>query len=159
MPAVQQAREAARRTQCTNDLKQIGLALHNDYDVNLVLPAGFMSVAPAGPPTVISNEMGLNGWDAYILPYAEQGNLYASLSVGDVSSQSNLANPVTLAHLARGFSSQHVGGVHFVLCDGSVQFVSENIDFKGDRASGGFNVDSTFERLLARNDGQVIGEF
>jgi len=320
LPAVQQAREAARRTQCKNNLKQIGLALHNYHDVHLRLPPGYMSAEPvhlAVPLTFFSTELGLYSWGAYILPYLEQGNLYDSLNVGDVTLDANLANATTRAflqtplpafacpsdsgpalnnwdpsdanmatygrrvtsdgvdriaiaksnyvmvstsgnstvpavypilgpgsygphngvgaensstrirdisdgtsntliigerawqvanlemgaanalgfsavtggpqtvfrtsmavlgipywginqtvinatHQARAFSSPHVGGAHFALCDGSVHFVSENIDFRGNSLTAGsadFGIDSTFERLIARNDGQVVGEF
>jgi prepilin-type N-terminal cleavage/methylation domain-containing protein len=73
LPAVQQAREAARRTQCKNNLKQIGLALHNYHDVHAVFPVGFIDTRfPTG-------ELGNHGgwsWQALLLPQLEQTNLY-----------------------------------------------------------------------------------
>src|SRR5215204_6135707 len=70
LPAVQNAREAARRAQCKNNLKQIGLALHNYLDAQKVFPPSFCVDGPTGT--------GGGEWSiqARILPYAEQGNLY-----------------------------------------------------------------------------------
>lgn len=70
LPAVQQAREAARRTQCKNNLKQIGLAMHNYVDVYGMFPVG----ACARP----SNNLGMDistGAFTSILPFLEAGNL------------------------------------------------------------------------------------
>ncbi|MBY0398176.1 MAG: DUF1559 domain-containing protein [Thermoleophilia bacterium] len=72
LPAVQSAREAARRIRCTNNLKQIGLALHNYHDVNNVLPM-------QGTFRVGSTFTGYSA-QARILPYVEQGNLYNAVN-------------------------------------------------------------------------------
>lgn len=307
LPAVQQAREAARRTQCKNNLKQIGLAMHNYHDIFNTLPPGYIT---RFANVIVSGEIGLYGWGASILPQVEQANLYSTLNVGNVPLETMLATPAGLAalqtpqpnfrcpsdvgpalnnfkstlagapnwynrnasttgtneipiassnyvmvantgvsttppaipgttatpppgvgfsnskinfrditdgtsntimvgerawkygqvmagaatalgfsasnnlqtaeaavkggmlgvlglgynginwsatnadHQPRGFSSVHVGGAQFVMCDGSVRFISENIDYNSSTT-----VTSTFARLLARNDGQVIGEF
>ncbi|MBT5019216.1 DUF1559 domain-containing protein [Planctomicrobium sp.] len=71
LPAVQQAREAARRTQCKNNLKQIGLALHNYHDVFDSFPIGSWRTQQGG--------FGLTWWVG-ILPYTDQGPLYNQMS-------------------------------------------------------------------------------
>ncbi|EAQ81599.1 DUF1559 domain-containing protein [Blastopirellula marina] len=75
LPAVQQAREAARRMQCTNNLKQVGLAFHNYADVHKGFPQSRIT-GPATLPdgTSVGNAV-RSGWPTAILPYIEQGNL------------------------------------------------------------------------------------
>src|SRR6187431_609282 len=73
LPAVQQAREAARRAQCKNSLCQIGLAIHNYEMAHNVLPPG--SVNPTGP--VRSEPIGYHmSWAVQILPYLEHQNVF-----------------------------------------------------------------------------------
>jgi prepilin-type N-terminal cleavage/methylation domain-containing protein len=73
LPAVQQAREAARRTQCKNNMAQIGIALHNYEMAYEVLPPG--SVDPASP--IMNQPAGYHvSWMVQLLPYLEQGNVY-----------------------------------------------------------------------------------
>ena len=76
LPAVQQAREAARRTQCKNNLKQIGLALANYESSNRVFPPGVLGNSATSSAT---NQ--LHTWHFQILPYLEQTNLYNSYNV------------------------------------------------------------------------------
>lgn len=289
LPAVQQAREAARRASCKNNLKQIGLALHNYHDTYRTLPPGWIVKTP--------NESHW-GWGAFILPFLEQAPLYQQLRVGnpldlsdslsDTNLRALLQKPIkgfrcpsdtspelntghapqdasftpvpvatsnypgiedgdlwsvntgepfqgtftrntglgfqaftdglsntamvgernwqisgppgttecnaaivfgiggtgttfhgrygngigryginpegsstigteTIAQCARGFSSNHTGGAQFLLGDGSVRFISENIEKDPDPTDA--NENFLFQNLLNRNDGNPLGNF
>jgi prepilin-type N-terminal cleavage/methylation domain-containing protein/prepilin-type processing-associated H-X9-DG protein len=104
LPAVQQAREAARRTQCKNNLKQIGLALHNYHDTYLKFPAsmyfsnfpngGLSGYAATGADTTHGP-----GWLVGLLPYIDQGPLF-NLANFSVAIGNSINAPVTSANIA-----------------------------------------------------------
>jgi prepilin-type N-terminal cleavage/methylation domain-containing protein/prepilin-type processing-associated H-X9-DG protein len=78
LPAVQSAREAARRTQCVNNLKQMGLALHNYHDSMSVFPPGYIAAGP-----YIDGETDVSpgwSWASMILPQLDQSPLYSSIN-------------------------------------------------------------------------------
>ena len=318
LPAVQQAREAARRTQCKNNLKQIGLAMFTYEETYKMFPPGFIAKTPPSG-SANSVERSMYSWGALILPYIDQAPLFQKLNVGNVLLETNLSNgnlsilqtplagfrcpsdtgpalnnfddtlsfdaalnanqynshvtstgsdriPIALSnyvmnggtsdsttplvyatqygpaqgvgfinssvtianitdgssntilagerawrfanitigaanvlgfssetnasgsnmrtaclaalgigydginftggnqvHQRRSFSSNHVGGAHFTMADGSVRFISQNIDYAKSSVTvapypQGFTT-TTFARLLVRNDGGVVGEF
>jgi prepilin-type N-terminal cleavage/methylation domain-containing protein/prepilin-type processing-associated H-X9-DG protein len=74
LPAVQQAREAARRTECKNNLRQFGIAFHCYHDAFNTFPSGWIGVDNG----VQSAHEGINGagWGLMILPYVDQSNVY-----------------------------------------------------------------------------------
>src|SRR5687767_14008667 len=72
LPAVQAARESARRMQCTNNLKQIGLALHNFHDTRQVFPAALDELGNS--PAL--GTLWVASWTPHILPYIEQQGLF-----------------------------------------------------------------------------------
>jgi prepilin-type N-terminal cleavage/methylation domain-containing protein/prepilin-type processing-associated H-X9-DG protein len=72
LPAVQKIREAAARMKCTNNLKQIGLALHNYHSAYGKFPPGWKRVNNVPDPSW--------GWEVFLLPYIEQQNLYTRLN-------------------------------------------------------------------------------
>src|SRR5215475_11725463 len=95
VPAVQKVREAAARTQCANNLKQVGLATHNFHDVKKRLPSGVNVPVGSGSGMIFTtNTLYKNGiitdppepnmwisWGEAILPYIEQGNLQTTLDL------------------------------------------------------------------------------
>jgi prepilin-type N-terminal cleavage/methylation domain-containing protein/prepilin-type processing-associated H-X9-DG protein len=294
LPAVQAARESARRMRCQNNLKQIGVALHNYEQAHKRFPPGIIQqqadpqFAAGATAANTINDTESWAWGAFLLPYVEQGALYEQAGIGrgellqNVVPLANTSIPVyrcpsdgnapkvrtgvgftvrfgpwALSHykancghqgcgisgsdgifwrsnapgeggtpsdigfrqiedgtsttiaigeicwvrvasgvqlrhqaavwagcvqgqqgncvddvlatgraainhltnnadqLAESFSSLHSGGgAGFVFADGSVHFLSQNIDYVVDGPSNASPVDSAYERLLARNDGQ-----
>jgi prepilin-type processing-associated H-X9-DG protein len=195
LPAVQQAREAARRSTCKNNMKQIGLALHNYHEL-------YGSFPPAYIPDENGNPM--HSWRVLVLPFLDQQALFDSYDFsqpwdspsnqyvldnmppvyacpsnpeegGNTTHYAAVVGPNCVFHGAEairlrditdgssntvivgevdglsipwskpedvdvtitptigsagGFTSSHAGGVHFLLVDGSVRFVSEAIDLQ-----------------------------
>jgi prepilin-type N-terminal cleavage/methylation domain-containing protein/prepilin-type processing-associated H-X9-DG protein len=83
LPAVQKVREAAARTKCQNNLKQIGLAMHNYHSAHGYFPPGYTSgpvSLPAGAAAEADTGPGW-GWATYLLPYLEQDNLYRTIDL------------------------------------------------------------------------------
>ena len=212
LPAVQQAREAARRTQCKNNLKQIGLALHNYHDTFKLFPAAHLNDLEGEPKL---------SWRVSILPFlgeAGRYNAYHFDDAWDSPLNSGLLNPLPLVYGCpshstpgststayatitgsntalgdgkcvsihqitdgtsntlmvveacglnipwmkpqdidaatvtgvgdpNGASSKHSGGTHVLMADGSVRFVSNNINPK------------VYQSLITRDGAEQISDF
>lgn len=208
LPAVQQAREAARRSQAKNNLKQLGLAMHNYHDVNRAFP-------PAA--NVDKDGKKLLSWRVHVLPYVDQAALYQQFHLDEPwdsehnkkliaqippvyvqPTHADLAKDGKTVYLVptgegtafegkeghriadftdgtsntilmveahrdaaviwtkpddlvvdfknplKNLKSALVGGFHVLLCDGSVRFVSDNIDV------------ATLKALFTRGGGEVV---
>ena len=263
-PAVQRSRDAARRAQCKNNMKQLGLAFHNYHDTFKAFPPGWTQHHPQpGPETRF-------GWSVFVLPFVEQAPLYERLDFGtqraeplslfqtlipvyrcpedpsdDINTQrgefgtltysvnfgpvapprlienglaefwpGQLPTPLKTNGLAylnskigvrdildgtsntfligersaigsaaiwmgvrgnefetdqvtdcapghginkseAGFSSRHIGGAHFLMCDGTVRFVNEQIP----SGPGTMQQMPLYQRLSGRADGLTVSDF
>ena len=93
LPAVQKVRSAAARTQCQNNLKQIGLALHNYEAVNSAFPPSCVINNPYPPLTALPTASAIRddlrvgptglGWGVILLPFLEQDNLYRQFNLNE----------------------------------------------------------------------------
>jgi prepilin-type N-terminal cleavage/methylation domain-containing protein/prepilin-type processing-associated H-X9-DG protein len=102
LPAVQKVREAAARMSCSNNLKQLGLALHNFHDQNQRLPPGCANdMAPFG--TATGSQWG-SSWKVYILPFVEQDNIFRRWDFSTSSGYQNANNMSTATPLVHNLT-------------------------------------------------------
>lgn len=132
LPAVQAAREAARRMQCSNNLKQLSLSLHNYESAYRRFPIGYTdNFANSGTPAAVPGADGGWSWMSAVLPFIEQGALYQTLDLryapygtpGTVSDPQGRNNdacrtpiasfrcPSDLAPLTRPINANSPGGI------------------------------------------------
>jgi prepilin-type N-terminal cleavage/methylation domain-containing protein len=90
LPAVQAAREAARRTQCRNNIKQFVLALHNYHDINRMFPPGHLETGMENPLPGQPSGQHQIGWLTYLLPFMEQAALYKLIPFTQINLTENI---------------------------------------------------------------------
>jgi prepilin-type N-terminal cleavage/methylation domain-containing protein/prepilin-type processing-associated H-X9-DG protein len=107
LPAVQQAREAARRTQCKSNLKQIGIALASYHDIHQTFPPGHGNSGGIQAGASPDNE-GTSahwGWGAHLLPQLDQAAMFDELNVGNIGLDTAVATPNLLALMQNPLSA------------------------------------------------------
>ena len=83
LPAVQKVREAAARSKCSNNLKQLGLAVHAYHDANGQIPPNAKIIGYSWAADSVQTGPNIWTWIARILPYIEQGNLATQYNIPD----------------------------------------------------------------------------
>jgi prepilin-type N-terminal cleavage/methylation domain-containing protein/prepilin-type processing-associated H-X9-DG protein len=142
LPAVQAAREAARRSQCVNNLKQLGLAVMNYVSANDAIPPSGC-VNPSGNPVQAVNNFGMK---PRILPFLEQITLYNA---------TNMTYPESNAVNATMSTSQ----INSLICpsDGNVPFGTVNVSTVGPRQMGYTSYPNNLGTVYTNNGGMFDG--
>ncbi|MCI0458409.1 MAG: DUF1559 domain-containing protein [Gemmataceae bacterium] len=110
LPAVQKVREAAARSQCQNNLKQLALACHAYHDANKSLPPAGRGYGFCGGSRGDTNVVNMSGW-VLVLPYIEQGPLFKQLNVNVAFTDVIWANNGTIRNTVGNYSVPPWNGV------------------------------------------------
>ena len=152
LPAVQAAREAARRGQCTNNLRQLGVALHNYHSVLNCFPPGFMVAGQSGTTP------GGWAWGVFLMPYIEQSSLKDTLNATKYRLEQVINDPSLLPMLQTDLSvfrcpSSLIGPLRTHQGDPNPKVASANYTC----CRGFYNFSGT-THLTKRNNGLLYGE-
>ena len=147
LPAVQAAREAARRMQCGNNLKQIALSAHNYHNTYKTFPPAFLYKPPYPANGRGPNNTPFWGWSSFLLPFIEQQPLHERLNVGTTHLLVAVNTPLLLDMMQKPISSfrcpSDTGPVLQVgspnLLDGKSTAVSNYVGSNGSRFFRGRN--------------------
>ncbi|MCL2745279.1 MAG: DUF1559 domain-containing protein [Planctomycetaceae bacterium] len=124
LPAVQAAREAARRMQCMNHLKQFGLALHNYHDINQALVAGGGQLPKVDDPTN-ANTFGSWSGTIFLLPFMEEASRYDSIQA---TTSTVLGSPVRVYDYTGATHLMKTPSIFYCPSDGSAKQMGPNSD-------------------------------
>jgi len=165
LPAVQQAREAARRTQCRNNLHQMGLALHNYHDAHSMFPPGL--IVPSFTGTLCDNP--INDAFVMILPFIDEVSLYNSINMdlgfatdwygrweNSTSCVQQLSQYYCPSHRSNELSTRGFACQDYAFCRGSTTNSSANCNMNpwgGGAGAGMFNASSIVCRMRDIRDG------
>ena len=158
LPAVQMAREAARRSQCANNLKQIGLAVHNYIDSHTSFPPAWAFSEGT------DNTFPQWGWGAMILPYMEQEAVHQTIKVGDLRVTEALDNatmraamqvPITTYRCPSDVAPDVQTGFRWLPDSQGNQIFTATSNYVG--AHGSWSVEYT--PILSTNEKDEVGVF
>jgi len=160
LPAVQAAREAARRMQCTNHLKQVGIAVHNFHDARKGLPPVTIGWRENNDPeTDNAKKVGRASFWVLVMPYLEQQPLYDLISTKSNSLAWGLTN-ATLWNSCSDSEKQSLLGVSFYLCPsrrGSMAGLQSKTPTNASGITGIFGTLSDYGVVLGRESAHWSG--
>ena len=158
LPAVQQAREAARRISCLNNLKQIALAMHNYESQHRSFPIGCFECIPSSFPPPSTYKARQVSWNVYLLPFLDQGNVYQRFdfdySFRSLENQSAASTPLS-AFLCPSANQADRSGPTSGDVNGNGSFnPGDNLAWTD--YGGLFGVSHNTPRILPQHEGMLI---